>query len=84
MFKNNNKLVFNKLISEIGGNFLNQTIKKYNGDFRSQYFDTKSHMLALIYSNFVNCKSLRDLQTQISYNSKLKSIVFYYFNTTLK
>lgn len=30
----NNKLVFYKLIAEIGGNFINHTIKKYNGDYR--------------------------------------------------
>ncbi len=28
MLKNNNRLVFNKLLSEIGGNFLNNTISK--------------------------------------------------------
>lgn len=58
MFKNNNKLVFNKLLSEIGGNFLNSTISKYSGDFRTQHFDTKSHVYSLLYSNFMNCKSI--------------------------
>ena len=70
MFNNNNKLVFNKLIEEIQGTFLERVISKYNGDFRSQHFDTKSHLYALLYSNFMNCKSLRELQTQISHNNK--------------
>ena len=30
---NNNKLVFNKLIEEIQGTFLERVISKYNGDF---------------------------------------------------
>ena len=65
MSNTNNKLVFNKLIAEIQGTFLERVISKYNGDFRSQHFDTKSHLYALLYSNFMNCKSLRELQTQI-------------------
>ena len=72
---NNNKLVFNKLIAEIQGTFLKRVILKYNSDFRSQHFDTKSHLYALLYSNFMNCKSLRELQTQISHNNKLKRII---------
>ena len=72
---NNNKLVFNKLIEEIQGTFLERVISKYNGDFRSQHFDTKSHLYALLYSNFMNCKSLRELQTQISHNNKLKKFI---------
>lgn len=75
MLRNNNKLVFNKLLSEIGGNFLNRTISKYNGDFRTQHFDTKSHLYSLLYSNFANCKSIRDLQTQIVNNSKLNHLI---------
>ena len=75
MFNNNNKLVFNKLIAEIEGSFLKRIISKYNSDFRTHHFDTKSHLYALIYSNFINCKSLRELQTQISYNNKLRKII---------
>lgn len=55
----NNKLVFNKLIAEIQGTFLKRVISKYYGNFRSQHFDTKLHLYALLYSNFMNCKSLR-------------------------
>lgn len=29
----------------------------------------------MLYSNFMNCKSLRELQTQISHNNKLKRII---------
>ena len=75
VFNNNNILVFNKLIAEIEGSFLKRIISKYNSDFRTHHFDTKSHLYALIYSNFINCKSLRELQTQISYNNKLRKII---------
>ena len=75
MSNTNNKLVFNKLIAEIQGTFLERVISKYDGNFRSQHFDTKSHLYALLYSNFMNCKSLRELQTQISHNNKLKRII---------
>ena len=61
MSNTNNKLVFNKLIAEIQGTFLERVISKYDGNFRSQHFDTKSHLYALLYSNFMNCKSLREL-----------------------
>ena len=75
MSNTNNKLVFNKLIAEIQGTFLERVISKYDGHFRSQHFDTKSHLYALLYSNFMNCKSLRELQTQISHNNKLKKFI---------
>ena len=75
MSNTNNKLVFNKLIAEIQGTFLERVISKYDGNFRSQHFDTKSHLYALLYSNFMNCKSLRELQTQISHNNKLKKFI---------
>jgi hypothetical protein len=75
MFNNNNKLVFNKLIAEVQGTFLEKVISKYDGNFRSQHFDTKSHLYALLYSNFMNCKSLRELQTQISHNNKLRRVI---------
>ena len=75
MSNTNNKLVFNKLIAEIQGTFLERVISKYDGNFRSQHFDTKSHLYALLYSNFMNCKSLRELQTQISHNNKFKKFI---------
>lgn len=49
MLNNNNKLVFHKLTTEIGGKFLDNITGKYSGDFRCQHFDTKSHF----YSFFV-------------------------------
>ena len=75
MSNTNNKLVFNKLIAEIQGTFLERVISKYDRNFRSQHFDTKSHLYTLLYSNFMNCKSLRELQTQISHNNKLKKFI---------
>lgn len=75
MINYNNKLVFNKLIAEIEGTFLNRTINKYNGDFRTQHFDTKSQLFSLIYSNLANCKSIRELQTHITNNSKLNHLI---------
>jgi hypothetical protein len=75
MFHNNNKLVFHKLIEVIGGRFLDNTIDKYNGDFRSQHFDTKSHLYSLIYMNIRGCKSLRELKAETSSNKKLKRLI---------
>lgn len=71
----NNKLVFNKLIAEIGCNFLNSVINKYNGDYRTQHFDSKSHLYSLLYFNIKGCKSLRELQTEVSSNKKLKQLI---------
>jgi len=76
MFSNkNNKLLFDKLIAEIGGNFLNSVIKKYDGDYRTQHFDSKSHLYSLIYFNIKGCKSLRELETTTSSNKKLKRMI---------
>lgn len=76
MFSNkNNKLVFNKLMAEIGGNFLNSVINKYNGDYRIQHFDSKSHLYSLLYFNIKGCKSLRELETEASSNKKLKNMI---------
>ena len=44
MSNTNNKLVFNKLIAEIQGTFLERVISKYDGNFRRQHFDTKAHL----------------------------------------
>lgn len=75
MFTNNNKLVFHKLIAEIGGSFLDNTIRKYGGDYRCQHFDTKSHINSMIYLNIKDCKSLRTAESEISSNRKLKSLI---------
>ncbi|GAA0730852.1 IS4 family transposase [Clostridium malenominatum] len=76
MFYNkNNKLVFHKLIAEIGGNFLAKTIKKYKGDYRSQHFDTRSHINSMLYLNIRGCKSLREAKSEISSNRKLRSLI---------
>ncbi|WML34067.1 IS4 family transposase [Clostridium sp. OS1-26] len=75
MLKNNNKLVFHKLIAEIGGDFVTRTIEKYNGDYRSQHFDTRSHINSMLYLNIKNCKSLRELESELSSNRKTKSLI---------
>lgn len=71
----NNKLVFHKLIAEMGGSFVKHTIKKYNGDYRSQHFDTCSHINSMIYLNIRGCKSLREAESEISSNKKLKNLI---------
>lgn len=75
MLYSQNKLVFTQLIDEISGSFLNKTITKYGGDYRMQYFDTKSHLYVVLYSNFRTCKSLRELQIKISSSKKLKYLM---------
>lgn len=76
MFPNkNNKLIFHKLIAEIGGSFLDKTIKKYDGDYRSQHFHTKSHINSMLYLNIRGCKSLREAKGEISSNKKLRSLI---------
>jgi len=75
MFNYNNKLVFHKLIAEIGGNFLANTIEKYGGDYRSQHFDTKSHINSMLYLNLKQCNSLREANGEIASNRKLRSLI---------
>lgn len=71
----NNKLIFHKLIAEIGGSFLEKTIRKYGGDYRCQHFDTRSHINSMIYLNIRGCKSLREVEGELSSNRKLKSLI---------
>ncbi len=59
MLQIHGKLVFTKLIKEISGSALKHTIKKYNGNYRTQHFDSKSYLYSFVYFNFNNCKSLR-------------------------
>lgn len=75
MFNYNNKLVFHKLIAEIGGNFLASTIERYGGDYRSQHFDTKSHINSMLYLNFKQCNSLREANEEIASNRKLRNLI---------
>ncbi|MPM68625.1 IS4 family transposase ISDha2 [bioreactor metagenome] len=75
MIQNNNKLVFHSLIAEIGGSFLEKTIQKYKGDYRSQHFNTRSHLNSMLYLNIKDCKSLRAASVEISSNKKLKSLI---------
>jgi hypothetical protein len=71
----NNKLVFHKLIAEIGGSFVDSTIRKYSGDYRCQHFDTKSHINSMIYLNIRGCKSLREVDGEIASNKKLRGLI---------
>lgn len=75
MLQTHTKLVFTELIGEISASFLKSTIKKYDGNYRTQHFDTESHLYSLLYSNFRNCKSLRELQTELSSNQKLNHLI---------
>jgi len=62
MTTTNNKLVFHKLIAEIGGSFVDSTIQKYGGDYRCQHFDSKSYINSMIYLNIKGCKSLGEAE----------------------
>ncbi|KOA19717.1 hypothetical protein CLHOM_18060 [Clostridium homopropionicum DSM 5847] len=76
MFLNkNNKLVFHKLIEEIKGSFLNNIIKKHATEYRTQHFDTKSHLFSMLYFNIRGCKSLRELDSETWSNLKLKRLI---------
>lgn len=63
------------MISEIDGSVLTRLINKYNCDYRTQHFDTKSHLYSLIYANIAKCNSLREIQTNISSNEKLNRMI---------
>ncbi|WP_350445982.1 DUF4372 domain-containing protein [Anaeromonas gelatinilytica] len=48
MFIYNNKTIFNKITQVISGSSLDKITKKYQGDFRSQHFDTHSHVYSML------------------------------------
>lgn len=75
MSRYNNRLVFSKITEVIGGNLLRNCTKKYAGDYRTKHFDTRSHLLAMIYFNLKGNHGLRDLQTNVANNAKLRRIL---------
>lgn len=75
MSRYNDRLVFSKVTEVINGNILSKYINKYSGDYRTQHFDTRSHFLSMIYFNLKGNTGLRDLQTNVSNNIKLKRIL---------
>ena len=71
----NDKTIFNKLTHVIDGNFMNGIVKKYNSDFRSQHFDTRSHIYSMLYLQLSETKSLRGLIDKLNSNPKLQSSI---------
>lgn len=71
----NNKTFFEKITRVITGNILTRTIEKYNSDYRVQHFDTASQLYGMLYFQFKGLNSLRDLQTQISNNRKMRALI---------
>jgi hypothetical protein len=71
----NNRLVFSKITEVIDGNVLRDCVKKHAGDYRTQHFDTRSHLLSMIYFNLTGNHGLRDLQTNVANNTKLRRIL---------
>lgn len=71
----NNKIVFNKLIEVINGNKLNNISNRYNSDYRTQHFDTKSHVFSMLYLQLSNTKSLRGLIDKLDHSPKLQRII---------
>ena len=75
MSRYNDRLVFSKITEVIDGSTINRAVGKYAGDYRTQHFDTRSHMFSLIYFNIKGNSSLRDLQMNVANNSKLRRLV---------
>ncbi len=75
MYIDNNKVFFDKITQVINGNLLNILVTKYNTDYRTQHFDTSSHLLAMLFLQLKGLNSLRELQINISNNNKLRRMI---------
>lgn len=75
MFNINNRTFFNKITEVISGRALDKLIEKYNSNYRTQHFDTSSHLLSMLYFQLKGLSSLRELQTSISNNKKLMRMI---------
>jgi hypothetical protein len=75
MYINNNKTFFNKITQVITAKTLDRIIRKYNSDYRTQHFDTSSHLLSMLFFQLKGLSSLRELQTSISNNKKLRRLI---------
>lgn len=74
-FINNNKIFFRKITEVISGNVLRQRVKKYKSDYRTQFFDTASHLYSMLFFQIKGLDSLHDLQTQVANNTRLRSMI---------
>lgn len=75
MSRNNDRLVLSKITEVINGKTLLNSIHKYKGDYRTQHFDTRSHLFSMIYLNLRGNTGLRDLQAHVSKNMKLRRML---------
>ncbi|OPJ56517.1 IS4 family transposase [Alkalithermobacter paradoxus] len=71
----NDKTIFKKITHVIDGNCINNIVKKYNSDFRSQHFNTRSHIYSMLYLQLSETKSLRGLIDKLQSSPKLKNII---------
>lgn len=65
MYKHN---TFSEILKLLDRNIVIESIKKHDSDKHSKGFGTWNHLLAMIFSQLTECKSLRDLE--IRFNAK--------------
>lgn len=72
MLQPNDKTVLRKITQAIDGKYINQIVGKYKSDFRTQHFDTRSHIFAMLYLQLSKTKTLRGLIDKLHHSPKLK------------
>ncbi|MBB6219054.1 hypothetical protein HNQ80_005235 [Anaerosolibacter carboniphilus] len=71
----NNKTVLRKITQVFYGSYFNKIVDKYDGDYKTQHFYTRSHAIAMIYQQFSGTDSLRLLSCKAIHSSKIKQLM---------
>lgn len=75
MSRHNDRTLFSKIIEVINGSSVNRLINNYDADYRTQHFDTLSHINSMAFMQISDAISLREGIEKLNNSSKLKRII---------
>ena len=66
---------FKALLKPITDELLSTAVSNYDSDYYSKLFKTKDHLIAMIYAQLHDLKSLRDLEIAFNSQYQLKQML---------
>src|SRR6516164_1002976 len=66
---------FETLLKPLSEELLTEAVKRYNTDYYCKSFDTRTHLLAMLYVQIHELKSLRDFEVAFNSQEFLKSMI---------
>ena len=65
---------FEALLKPLTANLINEAVKRFNADYYCKEFKTQDHLIAMIYAQLYDIKSLRDLEVALNSQKALISV----------